>query len=237
MMPYDTYRLYEVERGKSPYEIQRADRQAALYFSAVSGLFRAIAQARSAVPRIRLPGLLRHAPTPGRGPAMGRRGSRRRHTAQTPAEPAGPRQPAGRAGHNAAEQARMYRSIRPPVVAAGVEEEFQIVDLATRQLTARAGEVMDQLPAGSFSAELQRSVLEANSRPWTRLTDLHAQAERDALGCIGPVRPVLRAGPVPAQGVAMVSQLVADGAGPLYRRASTEDLGDLIDEATRALTR
>jgi len=44
-------------------------------------------------------------------------------------------------------------------------------------------------------------------------------------------------GPVPAQGVAMVSQLLADGAGPLYRQTSTEDLGDLIDEATRALTR
>ena len=138
MMPYDTYRLYEVERGKSPYEIQRADRQAALYFSAVSGLFRAIAQARSAVPRIRLPGLLRHAPVPGRGPAMSRRGSRRRHTAQTPAEPAGPRQPAGRAGHNATEQTSMYRSIRPPVVAAGVAEEFHVVDLTTRQLTVRA---------------------------------------------------------------------------------------------------
>ena len=44
-------------------------------------------------------------------------------------------------------------------------------------------------------------------------------------------------GPVPAQGVAMVSQLLADGAGPLYREASVDDLGDLIDKATRALTR
>ena len=44
-------------------------------------------------------------------------------------------------------------------------------------------------------------------------------------------------GPVPAQGVAILSQLLADGAGPLYRQASTKDLGDLIDEATRALTR
>ena len=44
-------------------------------------------------------------------------------------------------------------------------------------------------------------------------------------------------GPVPAQGVAMVSQLLADGAGPLYRQASVDDLGDLIDKATRALTR
>jgi hypothetical protein len=44
-------------------------------------------------------------------------------------------------------------------------------------------------------------------------------------------------GPVPAQGVAMVSLLLTDGAGPLYREASDEDLGDLIDKATRALTR
>jgi hypothetical protein len=44
-------------------------------------------------------------------------------------------------------------------------------------------------------------------------------------------------GPVSAQGVAMVSQLLADGAGPLYRKASVDDLGDLIDKATRALTR
>ena len=43
-------------------------------------------------------------------------------------------------------------------------------------------------------------------------------------------------GPVPAQGVAMVSQLLADGTGPLYREASADDLGGLIDKATRALT-
>jgi hypothetical protein len=44
-------------------------------------------------------------------------------------------------------------------------------------------------------------------------------------------------GPVPAQGVAMVSQLLANGVGPLYREASVDDLGDLIDKATRALAR
>ena len=31
--------------------------------------------------------------------------------------------------------------------------------------------------------------------------------------------------------------LLADGAGPLYHKASTDDLGDLIGRATRALTR
>jgi len=37
--------------------------------------------------------------------------------------------------------------------------------------------------------------------------------------------------------VAMVSQLLADGAGPLYREASRDDLGALIERAARALAR
>ena len=69
----------------------------------------------------------------------------------------------------------MRSAIQPRLVAAGVEEEFHIVDLATRRLTGRADKLMARLPAGRFSSEMQRSVLEANSRPWTGLTDL-AQA-------------------------------------------------------------
>ncbi len=42
MMPYNSYRLYQIERAKSPAEIQRADEQAALLASAVSLLFRGI---------------------------------------------------------------------------------------------------------------------------------------------------------------------------------------------------
>ena len=41
--------------------------------------------------------------------------------------------------------------------------------------------------------------------------------------------------PVPARGVALVSQLLTDGCGPLYRAAAREDLGGLIDQASRAL--
>lgn len=44
-------------------------------------------------------------------------------------------------------------------------------------------------------------------------------------------------GPVPARGVAMVSQLLADGTGPLYHVASGEDLGAIIARAAHALTR
>ena len=43
-------------------------------------------------------------------------------------------------------------------------------------------------------------------------------------------------GPVPVQGVAMVSQLLADGTGPLYRPACRDDLAAIIERATRALT-
>jgi hypothetical protein len=43
-------------------------------------------------------------------------------------------------------------------------------------------------------------------------------------------------GPVPVQGVAMVTRLLADGAGPLYRQASRDDLGAMIDRARAALS-
>jgi hypothetical protein len=39
-MPYDTYRLYQIQRPKSPCEVQRADEQAARLASAISSLFR-----------------------------------------------------------------------------------------------------------------------------------------------------------------------------------------------------
>jgi hypothetical protein len=47
---------------------------------------------------------------------------------------------------------------------------------------------------------------------------------------------LLQPGPVPVRGVAMVSQLLADGTGPLYREASRDDLGAIIERAERALT-
>jgi hypothetical protein len=43
-------------------------------------------------------------------------------------------------------------------------------------------------------------------------------------------------GPVLVQGVAMVSRLLADGTGPLYRQACRDDLAAIIERATRALT-
>jgi hypothetical protein len=42
MMAYDTYRLYQIERVKSPAEVRRADEQAARLASATASLFRGI---------------------------------------------------------------------------------------------------------------------------------------------------------------------------------------------------
>jgi hypothetical protein len=44
-------------------------------------------------------------------------------------------------------------------------------------------------------------------------------------------------GPVPARGVALVSQLLADGGGPLYRAASRDDLTESVEQASQALAR
>jgi carboxylate-amine ligase len=58
------------------------------------------------------------------------------------------------------------------LVAIGVEEEFHTVDLETRRLIPRADSLLAQLPQERFGAELQRSVVETNSRPFVRLIDL-----------------------------------------------------------------
>ena len=42
--------------------------------------------------------------------------------------------------------------------------------------------------------------------------------------------------PLAAQGVAMVSQLLADGGGPLYRVSARDDLDAIIERAVQALT-
>ncbi len=51
MMPYDTYRLHQIERAKSPAEVHRADEQAAWVASAVSSLLRGITRPARAVRR------------------------------------------------------------------------------------------------------------------------------------------------------------------------------------------
>jgi hypothetical protein len=43
-------------------------------------------------------------------------------------------------------------------------------------------------------------------------------------------------GPVPVRGVAMVTRLLSEGTGPLYREASRDDLGLIAERAAQALS-
>jgi hypothetical protein len=59
---------------------------------------------------------------------------------------------------------------------------------------------------------------------------------RDCEGEFGELIGRLQAaGPVPARGVAMAGLLLADASGPLYHRASPDDLGVRVREAANAL--
>ena len=46
MMPYDAYRLYQIQRTKSSAEIRRADEQAARIASVLAALFEVITRRR-----------------------------------------------------------------------------------------------------------------------------------------------------------------------------------------------
>ena len=50
-MPYDTYRLHQIERANSPAEVRRADEQAARVASAASSPLRSITRPARAVRR------------------------------------------------------------------------------------------------------------------------------------------------------------------------------------------
>ena len=67
----------------------------------------------------------------------------------------------------------------------------------------------------------------------------HVQLRRDriARSASGLAGFLAGQGPVPAQGVAMVSQLLTDGGGPLYRAGSRDDLNAIIERAAQALIR
>jgi glutamate---cysteine ligase / carboxylate-amine ligase len=78
----------------------------------------------------------------------------------------------------------------------GVEEEFHVVDLTTRRLTARAPELLDVL-SNSYVAELQRCVVEMNSGVVHTLDGLRAdlQSHRRVPARLG--MGVVAAGAVP----------------------------------------
>lgn len=56
----------------------------------------------------------------------------------------------------------------------GAEEEFHVLDVESGRLVPRARALLDRLDGEGFTAELQQSVVESNSRVHTTLDDLYA---------------------------------------------------------------
>jgi hypothetical protein len=100
-------------------------------------------------------------------------------------------------------------------------------DLATslQRILAAAGDQPAVMPSQAAAVSrlrlpLSRAQISQLAGPLARLADCLAAP-----------------GPVPAQAAAMASQLLADGAGPLYYRVRGDDLAGLIENLTQALTR
>lgn len=123
---------------------------------------------------------------------------------------------------------------------------------ANAVLAARAMVLTSVRYRRGLAASLQR-VLAASVSPQARprlmvasrsagaVRQPHVQLRRDRIACSaselnGLARSLAGPSPVPAQGVAMVSQLLADGGGPLYRVGSRDNLDVIIERAAQALT-
>jgi hypothetical protein len=119
---------------------------------------------------------------------------------------------------------------------------------ASASLAARAGRLTSTEFRRDLAASLRRILVAAGepARPAAAATSIGpARALRIPLRTtrISQSAPLLadlasrllEPGPVPARGVALVVQLLADGTGPLYREAARDDLGTLAERAARAL--
>ena len=95
---------------------------------------------------------------------------------------------------------------------------------SVQRILVTAGQPPAVMPAGAVAARQPRVPLRR-----ARVRRFAAELTVLAGHLAGP-------GPVPVQGVAMVSRLLADGTGPLYHEACFDDLGAIIERATRALT-
>jgi hypothetical protein len=123
-------------------------------------------------------------------------------------------------------------------LAAGVSPETSTV------LAARAAQLTSMKVRRELATSLERILAAAScpadatiisARP-VRLPLARTRIHRSAGPLAALADRLVAPGPVPAQAVAMVGRLLTDGTGPLYRQASDEDLGDILEEVARTLS-
>jgi hypothetical protein len=127
-------------------------------------------------------------------------------------------------------------------LAAGASPETSI------RLAARAMQLTSGKSRRDLATSLQRILAAVREQPAVlgsraaavpppRLPLCRVRISRSAVPLATLTDCLTAPGPVPVQGVAMVRRLLTNGTGPLYWEACSDDLGDIIEKATQALTR
>jgi hypothetical protein len=91
-----------------------------------------------------------------------------------------------------------------------------------------------RLTSMTFRRELAASLRRMHGRP-PRVPLYLPRIRQFGSGLAELADDLVVTGPVPVQGVAMVTQVLADGTGPFYSKACREDLGAIIERASGAL--
>ena len=106
-------------------------------------------------------------------------------------------------------------------------------DLAAslRRIVVATGE-----PAAVRSVQVAASKSAGAARP-LRVPIRHARVSQSARPLAELATRLAAPGPVPVRGVAMVTRLLSEGTGPLYREASRDDLSLIAERAAQALIR
>jgi carboxylate-amine ligase len=126
--------------------------------------------------------------------------------------------PASRAGET---DGTLRRSASEPS-RIGVEEEFHVVDLATRQAAPEVDALLGRLADDGFAPELQRSLVETNTAPTSTLSELRTELVRLRAELARAADP-LGLGVVAAGTVPLTNPADTDvSAGARYARMSRE---------------
>jgi hypothetical protein len=123
---------------------------------------------------------------------------------------------------------------------AGPEQDVYLAARAMQLTSAKSRRhLADGLRQVLAGAERSRSGTGPARVPvWPTRVPVRRESVATAAADLAPLPGyLLAAGPVPAQGVAIVRRLLSDGAGPLYRESRHEELRDTAHRAAAALTR
>jgi hypothetical protein len=111
---------------------------------------------------------------------------------------------------------------------------------ASASLAVRAAQLTSTGLRHDLAASLRRILMTAGEPAWpaarTVRVPLRTARVSQAASLLAELASrLLEPGPVPARGVAMVTLMLADGTGPLYREASGGDLAATAARASAAL--